>query len=182
MSGHPSQYIYSRQHRASGIHVMAWGVVSIGRQLLVVEDKPCAEWTPEGGLEYYQSFSSTKNVHIPSEAWSSWYVKLRWRKDLGQYALGCEFWRYPLDALAGVPRRFRWTPSDRTPEFKPERAPDHTPACIKALGLTLPCTVKQVKAAYRRLAKQRHPDLGGSQARFIRLQRNYEAALKLIGE
>ena len=174
MSGHPSQYIYSRQHSASGIHVMAWGVVSIGRQLLVVEDRPCAEWTPEGGLEYYQSFSSTKNVHIPIEAWSSWYVKIRWRKDLGQYALGCEFWRYPLDALAGVPRRFRWTPSGRTP--------DHVPDCIKALGLTMPCTVMQVKAAYRSLAKQHHPDLGGSQARFIRLQRNYEAALKLIGE
>lgn len=38
-------------------------------------------------------------------------------------------------------------------------------------------TIKEVKALYRKMAKQCHSDLGGSDAQFIELQKTYESAL-----
>ena len=51
--------------------------------------------------------------------------------------------------------------------------------CFVRLGLSFPCTTAEVKAAYRRLVKQAHPDQGGSQAEFLKLQAAYEQALRL---
>jgi hypothetical protein len=53
---------------------------------------------------------------------------------------------------------------------------DETPACLRALGLSLPCTEDDVKEAYRRLAKELHPDRGGDVRRFLLLQQHLEQA------
>lgn len=45
------------------------------------------------------------------------------------------------------------------------------------LGLRIPCTVDDVKAAYRRLAFDSHPDRGGDAAVFRSVDRAYRAAL-----
>jgi len=57
---------------------------------------------------------------------------------------------------------------------------DLTPACLKALGLSLPCSEADVKQAYRSLAKTSHPDRGGDAQQFLALHSNFEKALKLI--
>lgn len=45
------------------------------------------------------------------------------------------------------------------------------PECFRALGFQeIPSDVEEVKARYKTLAKQLHPDAGGSEAEFIRLQ------------
>lgn len=44
------------------------------------------------------------------------------------------------------------------------------------------CTEEELKAAYRQLAQQLHPDHGGDAERFQSLQGEYEAALKRIRE
>jgi hypothetical protein len=54
-----------------------------------------------------------------------------------------------------------------------------SPACFSLLALSFPCTVAEVKAAYRDLAKRAHPDQGGSHDRFLKLQAAYEQALHL---
>ena len=54
------------------------------------------------------------------------------------------------------------------------------PVCLKTLGLELPCTEEEVMAAYRDLAKERHPDRGGDLDEFLRLQQHFELALKLV--
>ena len=54
------------------------------------------------------------------------------------------------------------------------------PACLVTLGLTYPCHVEDVKRAYRRLAKQHHPDAGGDAATFRAVQSAYEQALILV--
>jgi hypothetical protein len=54
-----------------------------------------------------------------------------------------------------------------------------SPACLATLGLSLPCTVAQVRAAYRERVRQAHPDQGGSHEAFIALQAAYEEALRL---
>jgi hypothetical protein len=51
--------------------------------------------------------------------------------------------------------------------------------CFSLFGLSFPCTVAEVKAAYRRLAKRAHPDHGGSHGEFLKLQAAYEQALHL---
>jgi hypothetical protein len=51
--------------------------------------------------------------------------------------------------------------------------------CLEMLNLSWPCTVSEVKAAYRRLVKRIHPDAGGSHDEFLALQVAYEEALRL---
>ena len=63
---------------------------------------------------------------------------------------------------------------DRTAQFAYQ-----TPACLRTLNLTFPCTDVEVKAAYRKLAKAAHPDQGGSEEKFRELQAAYEQALRL---
>ena len=64
----------------------------------------------------------------------------------------------------------------------PEWARKDTPRCILALGLTLPCTSAEILAAYRRKVKTMHPDLGGDQREFLRLQTHFEQAMNFIAE
>ena len=56
-----------------------------------------------------------------------------------------------------------------------------TPSCVAALGLQMPCTAEQIKEAYREKVKQLHPDRGGDMRRFLRLQSQFEDALRVIG-
>jgi len=56
-----------------------------------------------------------------------------------------------------------------------------SPGCLELLGLAWPCTVAEVKSAYRKLVKRSHPDGGGSHAGFLALQAAYEEALQLCG-
>jgi hypothetical protein len=53
--------------------------------------------------------------------------------------------------------------------------------CFALLELTPPYTVEAVKRAYRRLAKERHPDRGGAADRFLALQNAYRQALEQLG-
>ena len=55
-----------------------------------------------------------------------------------------------------------------------------TPECIRALGLMMPCSIDDVKDAYRQKAKQTHPDSGGSAEAFLALQENYLEAIDFL--
>lgn len=57
-------------------------------------------------------------------------------------------------------------------------SPTQTKA-LSLLGLTAPASAAQIKVAYKRLARQRHPDCGGSHAAFIELSEAYEAAMNV---
>jgi hypothetical protein len=62
----------------------------------------------------------------------------------------------------------------------PDWARDHTPRAVAALGLRMPCTEDDLMRAYRRRVKTMHPDHGGDQRRFLRLQADFEEALTLV--
>jgi curved DNA-binding protein CbpA len=51
---------------------------------------------------------------------------------------------------------------------------------LKILGLRPPCTEAEAKKAYRRLAKEMHPDRGGDIDRFRNLAEQFEKALRYI--
>lgn len=51
---------------------------------------------------------------------------------------------------------------------------------LSVLGLSYPCTKDDVKRAYKRLAKQLHPDSGGSHEKFIALNAAYEQAMRCL--
>ncbi len=57
-----------------------------------------------------------------------------------------------------------------------------TPSCVAALGLQMPCTAEQIKEAYREKVKELHPDRGGDMRRFLRLQSQFEDALRVVGQ
>jgi hypothetical protein len=48
---------------------------------------------------------------------------------------------------------------------------------IEVLGLTWPCTLRDVRTSYRRRSKETHPDAGGDAANFIVVKDAYDAAL-----
>jgi len=57
-----------------------------------------------------------------------------------------------------------------------QRSPWLPPWCV-TLGLSLPCGIDDVKAAYRRLAKSAHPDVGGKAEDFVLVEGAYRDAL-----
>ena len=50
---------------------------------------------------------------------------------------------------------------------------------LSLLGVSFPCSISDVKTAYRKLAKRFHPDQGGSHDEFLALRDAYEKALHL---
>lgn len=62
----------------------------------------------------------------------------------------------------------------------PYWAAAHRPACLQALDLEMPCTEEDILASYRELAKTMHPDRGGDLQQFLRLQKHFEQAMKLV--
>jgi hypothetical protein len=62
----------------------------------------------------------------------------------------------------------------------PDWLRDETPPCLRALGLSFPCSEADVKEAYRRLAKELHPDRGGDVRRFLLLQDHLEQASSFL--
>lgn len=90
---------------------------------------------------------------------------------------------------AGRAALFAWK---TTPRQAPDGARDAAPprasreawtldTALAALGLAPPCTVADVRRAFRERAKTAHPDAGGSDAAFIALRRSYEQALMGLG-
>ncbi len=61
-------------------------------------------------------------------------------------------------------------------------APDSAaPSSLQLLGLDPSCGELDIRRAYRRKARQSHPDHGGDAESFKQLQRAYEAALHFVG-
>lgn len=54
-----------------------------------------------------------------------------------------------------------------------------TPSALQTLGLQAGASQADIKRAYKRLAKAAHPDHGGTDVKFIELQRAYESAMRL---
>ena len=53
-------------------------------------------------------------------------------------------------------------------------------AWCAALGVEFPCSAESIKAAYRRLVRERHPDAGGNPAEFLALEQAYREALAYL--
>lgn len=65
--------------------------------------------------------------------------------------------------------------------LKPEKTPARaTPECLRVLGLELPCSLDEVRRAYRRLVLETHPDTGGAAADFRVVHDAYQQAQALL--
>lgn len=56
------------------------------------------------------------------------------------------------------------------------------PQAFFTLGISPPCSEEELKQAYREKVKDLHPDTGGDQQRFLRLQAHFEEALEWLRE
>lgn len=84
-----------------------------------------------------------------------------------------------IDAIRGVERWGVGT-IDQAFDGYPALAAPKT-AWWDVLGITQQASREQVLNAYRTLAKQNHPDAGGDQEQFLRIQQAWEQAQKEIG-
>ena len=89
------------------------------------------------------------------------------------------YWQEKAEAARREPPRERAGGSG-APAPGPQKAADPTPWFIRELGLTWPCTEAEVKAAWRRGVKTRHPDQGGSSESFIAFKKAYDNAVEFL--
>ena len=75
--------------------------------------------------------------------------------------------------------RNRYRPHEDV-EYMPNESREAVPACVARLGLELPCTLEQVKTAFRQQSKAVHPDRGGDNDAFILLRTSYEQAVDYV--
>lgn len=61
-------------------------------------------------------------------------------------------------------------------------APRDHASCLQSFGLEHPFSEEDLMRAYRRKVKELHPDRGGDRKKFLRLQADFEQALKLAGK
>ncbi|OPZ62718.1 MAG: Chaperone protein DnaJ [Candidatus Aminicenantes bacterium ADurb.Bin508] len=54
------------------------------------------------------------------------------------------------------------------------------PEAAEVLGVSWPCTQEEARAAYRRKAREVHPDAGGSSEAFVRLKAAYDRVTKAL--
>jgi len=62
----------------------------------------------------------------------------------------------------------------------PRRVKLKLPGFVTILGIPWPCSEEHLKARWKRLAFEFHPDRGGTQADFVRVERAYRQALEFI--
>jgi|GEM_PF-7095009 len=72
--------------------------------------------------------------------------------------------------------------ADSDPYAKGRRAITAKPAYLQRLGLATDCTEAEIAKAYRRLARQLHPDHGGTKESFQQLLADYEQAKRYAEE
>ena len=53
---------------------------------------------------------------------------------------------------------------------------------FKILGCERPCSLEQLKSAYRRLARQHHPDRGGDAAKMAEINQAFKDAVATLDE
>ena len=112
--------------------------------------------------------------HVDLFATSAYLLMVVALPTLGYYYMAVDFRAYLRSlrrALVVVGRYF--------PDL-PEWARVETPRSIAALGLTMPCTEADVLRAYRQRVKQLHPDRGGNRGQFLRLQAQFEEAVRIL--
>lgn len=64
--------------------------------------------------------------------------------------------------------------------YAERRSKAHRPECFVCLGVPAGATVDEIRSAYRRLAREAHPDAGGSAEAFKGIQKWYEEANWLV--
>jgi hypothetical protein len=100
---------------------------------------------------------------------------------LGLAGLGYLFMALDFRAYLRSLRRALVVVASRFPN-RPEWARPYTPPSISALGLTMPCTEADVLKAYRTRVKELHPDRGGDRQQFLRVQTQFEEAIRYLRE
>ncbi len=129
---------------------------------------------------------TTKYVYVeqrpysPGDLTASWLDRERPAFRLDRQALGQNGYAFiPVTAYVAdteEPMFFAKARHERTGSYERQ-----LPKCLDMLRLSWPCTVTDVKEAYRKLVKCAHPDGGGDHDRFLALQEAYEQALQMCG-
>lgn len=154
------EYMYSYNEAIDGQgedRIGVHRVVRVTAKFIFVEALLCGDWTPEGGVNIWP-----------------------WRKICGERIRRFSRSEVEQSGVAYIPKWYEPNLHLDPYALYEDRIMSNLPPCAQALGLRPRFTADDVRAAYRQLAKQCHPDTGGDAQRFVELQRNYELALSLV--
>ena len=116
--------------------------------------------------------------YSPDDLTGSWLDQERPTFRLDRQTLAQEGYAFiPVTAYVADTEEPIFFDRPRVRRLRPHRHP--SPQCLDALNLSWPCTLAEVREAYRRLVKQVHPDGGGNHDKFLALQDAYEQALRM---
>jgi hypothetical protein len=108
-----------------------------------------------------------------------------------QQVLACDKWYRAADNIWAVYRHVdamrgldRWGVGSIAQAFAGYAALPAPPApktCFEILGVAASATAEEIKAAFRSLAKEKHPDGGGTNAEMVTVLDAYKEALRRVG-
>jgi hypothetical protein len=152
----PRQYLYTRRHgdQDGGTHVRAHLVLRRTAKKVYVTERSC--WTGQLGTED-EAWSPTERTIALDRA--------RLERDGSVYST-----------------RFRDSGFYATPEEAAGDSASHEQVALGLLGLRTPCTLDDIKAAYRRRALEVHPDRGGAPGDFQAAEDAYRRLLHAAEE
>jgi hypothetical protein len=75
---------------------------------------------------------------------------------------------------------YRTKPASDPEKPRKTTAPNKLQTACEVLGLSFPVSANEVKRAYKRLARKTHPDGGGRQEDFVRLNQAYQLVMDLV--
>jgi hypothetical protein len=133
------------------------------------------QWRRSAKGNAWTKYRGTHVVVFPSRSGSGWRFVIDGEFGRATYASEWEAMQASYDGAY----RAATEKAQAKPRANVEPRVTHRPPCLAAMNLPADATLDQVKAAFRRLARATHPDVGGDARDFVTLHRHYEEAVRL---
>lgn len=125
------------------------------------------------------------NQRTPADPGAAVYFQYR-KKPI---VFACDRWRTVEENLWAIAKHLealrgqeRWGVGNLEQAFQGYLALPAPESWWQVLGIAPAASEDDIRTAYRELAKQTHPDAGGDQDKFVRVQAAYDAAMKAKGK
>lgn len=133
-------------------------------------------WFDEAANFSFTSSAKEETAHEKSERQAAWADAMEWIRKAEELHKESE-WKF-RDHTFKYQQYQSYEDKQRRPGAQYTGATQED--CFKILGLAQPCTVDDIKRAFKKLALKAHPDVGGSKEAFQKINTAKQEALRRI--